>query len=103
MPLIFDDETPNSFEGDDYVFTMLDAETREAVRCVISREGIQRAIQRKNVYDPRIAFAMLKAPLGDWPVPVTMPGSGLLRSRRRTWRRCRDVCFLPASARPITS
>jgi hypothetical protein len=65
MPLIFDNETPNSFEGDDYVFTMLDAETRETVRCVISREGIRKAIQKKDVYDPRIAFAMLKTSLGD--------------------------------------
>lgn len=65
MPLIFDDETPNGFEGDDYVFQMLDAETRETVRCVISREGIQRAIQRKDVYDPRIAFAMFKSQLGE--------------------------------------
>lgn len=65
MPLMFADETPNGFEGDDYVFTMLDAETREPVRCVISREGIQKAIRRKDVYDPRIAFAMFKARLGD--------------------------------------
>jgi len=65
MPLIFDNETPNSFEGDDYVFTMLDADTREAVRCVISREGIRKAIQKKDVYDPRIAFAMLKVSLGE--------------------------------------
>jgi hypothetical protein len=65
MPLMFDDETPNGFEGDDYVFTMLDADTRQPVRCVISREGIQKAIQKKDVYNPRVAFAMFKGRLGD--------------------------------------
>lgn len=65
MPLIFDDETANSFEGDDYVFTMFDAETRQPVRCVISREGIRKAIQKKDVYDPHIAFAMLRTLLGE--------------------------------------
>lgn len=61
MPLIFDDETPNGFEGDLYVFSTVDEQTREKVRCEVSRDGIQKAIQRKDVYDPRLAFAMFKA------------------------------------------
>jgi hypothetical protein len=62
MPLSFGDETPSGFDGDVFTFVMWEGETR--VVCQASREAIKRAMERKGVHDPRIAFAMFKSQFG---------------------------------------
>ena len=65
MPLVFNDDIPMGFVGDMFVFSMRDEQTGETVSCEITRDGLQRAIQKKEVYDPRIAFSMYKARFGE--------------------------------------
>lgn len=42
---------------------------------MISRKGLEKAIQRKEIYDPRIAFAMFKVRLGELASAAMMRGS----------------------------